>query len=173
MDLISLLITFIRDFLSFQAPEVIRMKEDNPYTFNSDVYAFGIVLFELMTGQLPYSHINNKDQVGALLTHSDAHLFLCAQILFMVGKGYLKPDISLARKDTPKAFKRLMQECAKFNRDERPLFPQVSLPRPVLHLWTYHESLSDPRQSGKPHPIPAQNPPQCFRAYAEPLLLAV
>ena len=39
------------------------MKEENPYTFQSDVYAFGIVHFELMTGQLPYSHINNKDQV--------------------------------------------------------------------------------------------------------------
>ena len=49
-----------------QAPEVIRMKEENPYTFQSDVYAFGIVLFELMTGQLPYAHINNKDQVRSL-----------------------------------------------------------------------------------------------------------
>ena len=48
----------------FQAPEVIRMQEQNPYTFQSDVYAFGIVIYELITGQLPYSHINNKDQVS-------------------------------------------------------------------------------------------------------------
>lgn len=50
-------------FTFLQAPEVIRMQEANPYTFQSDVYAFGIVLYELITGLLPYSHINNKDQV--------------------------------------------------------------------------------------------------------------
>ena len=43
------------------------MKEENPYTFQSDVYANGVVLYELMTGHLPYSHINNKDQVQLLM----------------------------------------------------------------------------------------------------------
>lgn len=47
----------------FQAPEVIRMQDSNPYTFQSDVYAYGVVLFELMSGSLPYSNINNRDQV--------------------------------------------------------------------------------------------------------------
>ncbi|KAF5307595.1 hypothetical protein FQR65_LT18375 [Abscondita terminalis] len=46
----------------WMAPEVIRMKEDNPYSFQSDVYAFGIVMFELLAGQLPYFNINNKDK---------------------------------------------------------------------------------------------------------------
>ncbi|CAH1785024.1 unnamed protein product [Owenia fusiformis] len=92
----------------WMAPEVIRMKEANPYTFQSDVYAFGIVLYELMTGQLPYSNINNKDQ-----------------ILFMVGKGYLRPDISRFRNDTPKALKRLYTDCIDYNREERPLFQQI------------------------------------------------
>lgn len=32
---------------------------------STDVYAFGIVLFELLSGQLPYSSINNRDQVGS------------------------------------------------------------------------------------------------------------
>ncbi|XP_064631999.1 serine/threonine-protein kinase B-raf-like isoform X5 [Lineus longissimus] len=113
----------------WMAPEVIRMKEDNPYTFKSDMYAFGIVMYELMTTMLPYCHINNKDQ-----------------ILFMVGKGYLRPDMTLVRKDTPKAFKRLYQDCIKFARDERPLFPQVlaSLENLVRSLPKIHRSASEP-----------------------------
>ena len=39
------------------------MQDGNPYTFQSDVYAFGIVLYEMMTNTLPYSHIGNRDMV--------------------------------------------------------------------------------------------------------------
>lgn len=92
----------------WMAPEVIRMKEENPYSFRSDVYAFGVVLFELLAGQLPYSNINNKDQ-----------------ILFMVGCGYLRPDLNKLRSDTPKALKRLTVDCINFSRDERPIFRQI------------------------------------------------
>ncbi|KAL4226447.1 hypothetical protein ACF0H5_014430 [Mactra antiquata] len=113
----------------WMAPEVIRMQEQNPYTFQSDVYAFGIVLYELMTGQLPYSHINNKDQ-----------------ILFMVGKGYLFPDVNKIRNDCPKALIRLMQECCKLDRDMRPLFPQIlaSLEMLVSSLPKIGRSRSEP-----------------------------
>ncbi|KAL3853257.1 hypothetical protein ACJMK2_016812 [Sinanodonta woodiana] len=113
----------------WMAPEVIRMKEENPYTFQSDVYAFGVVLFELFSGQLPYSNINNKDQ-----------------ILFMVGKGYLRPDINKVRSDTPKALKRLIQDCCKFDRDSRPLFPQTlaSIESLVSSLPKIHRSASEP-----------------------------
>lgn len=38
----------------WMAPEVIRMQSSSPYTFQSDVYAFGICLYELICGQLPY-----------------------------------------------------------------------------------------------------------------------
>ncbi|XP_052213209.1 serine/threonine-protein kinase A-Raf-like isoform X2 [Dreissena polymorpha] len=113
----------------WMAPEVIRMQEQNPYTFQSDVYAFGIVLYELISGQLPYSHINNKDQ-----------------ILFMVGKGYLMPDCSKARNDCPKAMIRLVQDCCKLDRDKRPLFPQIlaSLEMLVNQLPKIGRSRSEP-----------------------------
>ena len=62
------------------APEVIRcVQHEDPFSFQSDVYAFGIVLYELLAGILPYSdggkrkngsHYGNKelsaDQVSLL-----------------------------------------------------------------------------------------------------------
>ena len=39
------------------------MQDANPYTFQSDVYGYGVVLFELMSGTLPYYHIKNRDHV--------------------------------------------------------------------------------------------------------------
>ncbi|XP_071961407.1 serine/threonine-protein kinase B-raf-like isoform X5 [Antedon mediterranea] len=113
----------------WMAPEVIRMQDPNPYTFQSDVYANGVVLYELVTGQLPYSHINNKDQ-----------------IIWMVGRGYLHPEPNKAKGNTPKALKRLISDSCKYNRDERPLFPQIlaSLESLARSLPKIHRSASEP-----------------------------
>ncbi|KAL2091549.1 hypothetical protein ACEWY4_013812 [Coilia grayii] len=125
----------------WMAPEVLRMQDNNPYSFQSDVYSYGIVLYELMTGELPYSMIANRDQ-----------------IIYMVGRGYLSPDLSKLYKSCPKAMKRLVADCIKKSRDERPLFPQIlssiellqhSLPKinrsasePSLHRATHTEDIN-------------------------------
>jgi len=113
----------------WMAPEVIKMSEDNPYTFQSDVYAFGIVLYELMTGTLPYNHVSNKDQ-----------------ILFMVGCGFLSPAMEKLRNDTPKALRRLLDNCLNYTRDDRPAFRNVlvSLENLMSSLPKIHRSLSEP-----------------------------
>uniref|UniRef100_A0A8D2PX39 RAF proto-oncogene serine/threonine-protein kinase n=1 Tax=Zosterops lateralis melanops TaxID=1220523 RepID=A0A8D2PX39_ZOSLA len=125
----------------WMAPEVIRMQDSNPFSFQSDVYSYGIVLYELMTGELPYSNINNRDQ-----------------IIFMVGRGYASPDLSKLYKNCPKAMKRLVADCLKKVREERPLFPQIlssiellqhSLPKinrsasePSLHRAAHTEDIN-------------------------------
>ena len=47
---------------------MVRMQDPNPYSFRSDIYAYGIVLYELQSSYLPYAHVGNKDQVHVLLS---------------------------------------------------------------------------------------------------------
>ncbi|XP_063796860.1 RAF proto-oncogene serine/threonine-protein kinase isoform X6 [Pseudophryne corroboree] len=125
----------------WMAPEVIRLQDNNPFSFQSDVYSYGIVLYELMTGELPYSHIRDRDQ-----------------IIFLVGRGCLVPDLSKLYKNCPKAMKRLVADCIQKLKDERPLFPQIlssiellqhSLPKinrsasePSLHRAAHTEDIN-------------------------------
>lgn len=105
------------------------MQDPNPYSFRSDIYAYGIVLYELQTSSLPYAHVGNKDQ-----------------ILYMVGRGFLRPDLNKLRSDIPKNFKKLLVDCIKFSWDDRPLFMKVlaSLESLIRSLPKIHRSASEP-----------------------------
>ena len=41
------------------------MSEPDPYTPYCDVYSFGVVIYELISGQLPYSNMHERDLVSA------------------------------------------------------------------------------------------------------------
>ena len=49
------------------------MEEPDPYTFYCDVYSFGVVIFELITSQLPYPHVQERDQVTSCVYSPQAH----------------------------------------------------------------------------------------------------
>ena len=65
---------------------MIRMKDPNPFSFHSDIYAYGVVLYELQTSSLPYAHVGNKDQVPA--TSIFLFLFECCTIIAVVLDQY-------------------------------------------------------------------------------------
>uniref|UniRef100_A0A8B9HIE2 non-specific serine/threonine protein kinase n=1 Tax=Astyanax mexicanus TaxID=7994 RepID=A0A8B9HIE2_ASTMX len=89
----------------WMAPEVIRLQDKNPYSFQSDVYAFGIVLYELMSGALPYSNINNRDQILAsieLLARSLPKIHRSASEPSLNRAGFQTEDFSLYACASPK-----------------------------------------------------------------------
>lgn len=95
----------------WMAPEIMRAGSNSidPYTDKSDVYAFGVVLFELSTCSLPFSN-------------------LCSEmIIYNVGRGSPIGKIKLAniRKDAPQKFIDLIVKCTEYNFEARPNFKKV------------------------------------------------
>lgn len=92
----------------WMAPEIIVMKPNtNPYTAASDVYAFGVVLYEVFSSTLPYPGCSAE------------------QIMYMVGRGLMSPDMSRLRADTPQPGIKLMQRCLKREVSERPTIGEL------------------------------------------------
>ncbi|KAI1730936.1 protein tyrosine kinase domain-containing protein [Ditylenchus destructor] len=88
----------------WMAPEVIKT---NTYSTLSDVYSFGICLYELLTASLPYNQVIRQDR---------------DRVLFMVGSGLLKPDFENLRADTPNALRNLLELCISYETKHRPEF---------------------------------------------------
>lgn len=95
---------------------------------NSQSHAFWSTFLEDLNSKHCTAIFKNHNRWNLLFPFSRS---LSAKIIFMVGRGYLSPDLSKVRSNCPKAMKRLMAECLKKKRDERPLFPQVR----ISHLW--------------------------------------
>ncbi|CAI5477744.1 unnamed protein product [Closterium sp. Yama58-4] len=87
--------------VSWMAPEVIDHK---PYTRKVDVYSFGIVLWELVTSELPFKGLT----------------FI--QLAFNVVNKNMRPEVPAGCEPELAA---LMQECWDAEADKRPEFTQV------------------------------------------------
>ncbi len=49
----------------YQAPEVITQKLEDPYSTKSDVYSYAVVLYEMITGKLPFMK-KEQNMVGKI-----------------------------------------------------------------------------------------------------------
>ena len=67
----SILCVGIEYWCKLQAPEIIRMQDPDPYTYKSDVYAFGVVLYELICQELPYPDIKERHQVSVIFNDGE------------------------------------------------------------------------------------------------------
>eukprot|EP01134_Creolimax_fragrantissima_P005905 CFRG5905T1 len=100
----------------WMAPEMIRRKPDeNIDFFCSDVYSYGIVVYELLTTELPYKGL------------------IPDQILLMVGMGLVAPDWSKARTDAQSEMVQLAVECTNKDPMRRPSFKTVAMLMGELH----------------------------------------
>src|SRR6266498_639656 len=82
--------------ISYMAPETLRRKV---YTTASDIYSFSMIMWELITGRMPFWDQNND-----------------IELIIKICKDFRPPIIE----NTPKGYIELMQECWDSNPNKRP-----------------------------------------------------
>jgi len=100
-----------KGWLCYLAPEIMQnlrvrgLNEDLPFTKASDVYAFGTIWFELLTGEWPWK------------------LQPPETVIWSVGRG-VRP--TLANLQASRDVKDILVLCWRFNRQERPNFTELN-----------------------------------------------
>ncbi len=83
--------------VSYMSPEQARARDTDT---RSDIWSLGVVIYEMVTGVLPFTGETTSDAIAAILKSTPAELFLYA------------PDV-------PKELERIVGKALRKNRDER------------------------------------------------------
>src|SRR6266542_3990224 len=86
----------IYGIISYMASEILQGKE---YTTASDIYSFGMIMWELIMGRMPFWDQNND-----------------IELIIKICKDF-RPQII---KNTPKVYNELLQECWDSDPNKRP-----------------------------------------------------
>ena len=143
----------VRGTLTFLSPEQTgRMNRSVDY--RTDIYSFGVVMFELATGRTPFRS-NYSDDVSS----SDAIFSIIHSILAV------EPDLpSLYRPDIPRALEKIILKCLQ--KDPKNRYQSAfGLKADLQRLWKeMNQPLPPPSDSSSP-----DTPPRSYRDLNFPL----
>ncbi|KAF5725815.1 hypothetical protein HS088_TW23G00544 [Tripterygium wilfordii] len=94
----------VRGTIPWMAPELLNSK-NNKVTEKVDVYSFGIVMWELLTGEEPYANFRSEEIIAGII------------------KGTLRPEIPCW---CDPAWRSLMERCWSLDPNSRPPFSEIS-----------------------------------------------
>ncbi|CAA7028810.1 unnamed protein product [Microthlaspi erraticum] len=112
--------------LIYMAPEILRKEM---YTEKSDIYSFGILINELLTGVVPYTDLRAEAQAHTVLEMNYTEQQLTAAI---VSSG-LRPALAETGLHVPKSLLSLIQNCWEDDPSKRPSLDDLVLE--LESLW--------------------------------------
>ncbi|KAG2242869.1 hypothetical protein Bca52824_095290 [Brassica carinata] len=121
--------------LIYMAPEILRKEM---YTEKSDIYSFGILINELLTGVVPYTDLRAEAQAHTVLEMNYTEQQLTAAI---VSSG-LRPALAETGLHAPKSLLSLIQNCWVADPSKRPSLDDV-----VVELESLWELEREKQQS--------------------------
>ena len=95
----------------YTAPEALRGSFSVPYSKEIDVYSFGILFWEILTGNIPFQELKENPET-------------CDKIEEMIIDGY-RPPLDILPDDTPPRIVKIIESCWNTAPKKRPTLGKI------------------------------------------------